>query len=138
MSPREMNCPCLKSNWIEHELMERYKELDESWRQDMANLTIILTIFLDLAYKLNLKQEVPVTHSIWKWLDDADATLQDCFASPDWNTFQNSSNAIEEYSTSVTGFINMCIDDVIPTVTVCTFPNQKPWMYRQHLHRAKG
>jgi hypothetical protein len=35
---------------------------------------------------------------------------------------------IEEYTTSVTGFINKCIDDVIPTVAVCTYPNQKPWI----------
>ena len=42
--------------------------------------------------------------------------------------FQNSSNGIEEYTTSVTGFINMCIDDVAPTVTVRTYPNQKPWI----------
>jgi hypothetical protein len=31
-------------------------------------------------------------------------------------------------STSVTGFINKCIDDVVLTVTVHTFPNQKPWI----------
>jgi hypothetical protein len=39
-----------------------------------------------------------------------------------------SSNGIEEYTTSVTGFINKCIDDVIPTVTVHPYPNQKPWI----------
>ena len=33
------------------------------------------------------------------------------------------SDGIEEYITSVTGFINMGIDDVVPTVTVCTYPN---------------
>ena len=32
----------------------------------------------------------------------------------------------EEYTTSVTGFISKCIDDVVPTVTVRTYPNQKP------------
>ena len=48
--------------------------------------------------------------------------------STDWNMFQDSSNGIEEYSTSVTGFINKCIDDVVPTMTVCTYPNQKPWI----------
>ena len=32
------------------------------------------------------------------------------------------------HTTSVTGFINKCIDDVVPTVTVCTYPNQKPWI----------
>ena len=39
------------------------------------------------AYKQKLKQKVPVTHSIRKWSDDADASLQDCFASTDWNMF---------------------------------------------------
>jgi hypothetical protein len=34
----------------------------------------------------------------------------------------------EEYTTSVTGFIDKCIDDVIPTLTVRTYPNQKPWI----------
>ena len=50
-----------------------------------------------------LNQEVPVTYSIRKWSDDADATLQDCFSSTDWNMYQDSSNGIEEYTTSVTG-----------------------------------
>ena len=43
--------------------------------------------------------------------------LQDCFASTDWNKFWDSSDGIEEYTTSVTGFINKCIDDVVLTVT---------------------
>ena len=42
--------------------------------------------------------------------------------------FRDSSNGIEEYITCVTGFINKCIDDVVSTVTVYTFPNQKPWI----------
>ena len=32
-------------------------------------------------------------------------------------------DGIEEYTTSVTGFINKCIEDVVPTD-----PNQKPWI----------
>jgi hypothetical protein len=42
--------------------------------------------------------------------------------------FQDSSNGIEEYTTSVIGIINKCIDDVFPTVTVHTYSNQKPWI----------
>ena len=56
-----------------------------------------------------------------KWSDEADAKLLDYFASTDWNMF-------EEYTTSVIGFINKCINDIIPTVTVRTYPNQKPWI----------
>ena len=42
--------------------------------------------------------------------------------------FCDSSDGIEEYTTSVIGFINKCIDDIVPKVTVCTCPNQKPWI----------
>jgi hypothetical protein len=42
--------------------------------------------------------------------------------------FWDSSNGIEEFTTSVTGFIKKCIDEVVPTVTVRTYPNQKPWI----------
>ena len=38
------------------------------------------------------------------------------------------SDGIEEYTTSVIGFINKCIDDIVPTVTLRTYPNQKPWI----------
>ena len=86
------------------------------------------SILLIPAYKLKLKQEAPVTWSIKKWSDEADTKLQDCFAIIDWNMFRDSSNGIEEYTTSVTGFINKGIKYVVPTVTVRTYPNQKPWI----------
>ena len=79
------------------------------------------------AYKQKLKQEAPVTRSMKKWSDEADANLQDCFAITDRNMIRDSSNGIDEYTTSIC-FINKCIDDVIPTVTVHTYPNQKPWI----------
>ena len=56
-----------------------------------------------------------MTWSIKKWSDEADANLQECFDSTDWNMFWDSSDGIEEYTTSVTGFINKCIDDIVPT-----------------------
>jgi hypothetical protein len=40
--------------------------------------------------------------------------------------FWDSSDGIEEYTTSVIGIINKCIDEVEFTMTVCTYPNQKP------------
>ena len=77
------------------------------------------SILLIPAYKQKLKQEVPVTLSIMNWSDGSDAKLQDCFASKDWKLVWDSSNGVE-YTTSVSGFINKCINDVVPTVTVHT------------------
>ena len=39
-----------------------------------------------------------------------------------------SDNNIDVYADSVSEFISKCIGDVVPTVTIKTFPNQKPWM----------
>ena len=43
-------------------------------------------------------------------------------------TVWDSSNGIDKYTTSVIGFINKCIDDVVPYVTVRTYPTLKPWI----------
>ena len=56
----------------------------------------------------------------------------------DWNIFCDSSDGIEKYTTSVTGFINKCIEDVVPTVTVCAYPNQKPWITGNICTELKG
>ena len=48
------------------------------------------------------------------------------------------SDGIEEYTTSVTGFTNKCIKDVIPTVTLRTYPNQKPWITANIHTELKG
>ena len=66
--------------------------------------------------------------SIRKWLNEAYKWLQDCFDSTDWDMFQDSPDSIEEFTATVTGFINKCIDCVIPTRTIRTYPNQKPWI----------
>jgi hypothetical protein len=42
--------------------------------------------------------------------------------------FCDSSNGIEEFTVSVTGFINKCINNIVPIVTVRIYPNQKPWI----------
>ena len=64
--------------------------------------------------------------------------LSYCFARTDWNMLQGSSNGIEEYTTPVTGFINKCIEDVVSTVTVLTYPYQKPWITGNIRTELKG
>ena len=55
--------------------------------------------------------------------------------------FRDSSDGIEEYTISVTGFINKSIDDVVnvvAAVTVRTYPNQKPWITSNIRTELKG
>ncbi len=45
---------------------------------------------------------------------------------------------IEEYTSSVTSYISKCVDDVVITKTIKSFPNQRVWMKEARaLSRAK-
>ena len=42
-----------------------------------------------------------------------------------WVTSKNSTDV---YTDSVTGLVRGCIEDVVPSVKIQTYPNQKPWI----------
>ena len=86
-------------------------------------------ILLRAADGPGLKQEAPALRSVQRWSDKSDSTLQDCFDHLDWDMFHiASNNNNDKYADSVSEFISKCIGDVVPTSTIKTFPNQKPWM----------
>ncbi len=47
-----------------------------------------------------------------------------------------SDDDIEAYSDTVTCFIRKCIDDVVPTKTICIYPNQLTAMFDQPCQRG--
>ena len=51
----------------------------------------------------------------------------DCFDHVDWDMFRVAlEKNIDVYTETVTEFIKKCIGDVLPTVTIKIYPNQKP------------
>ncbi|KAK0141960.1 RNA-directed DNA polymerase from mobile element jockey [Merluccius polli] len=92
-----------------------------------------LAVMLTPAYKPRVKQERPVVSEIRKWPQEAITALQDCFESTQWDIFREAAtyeNAIDlqEYTESVIGYINKCIDDVTVVKTIKRRANQKPWL----------
>jgi hypothetical protein len=67
-----------------------------------------------------------VTRSVEKWSSESEILLQDYFASVDWNMFRDSTDNINELTTS--GFIRKYIGGVALRVKVRCFPSQKPWI----------
>jgi hypothetical protein len=120
-----LSCATRGRTTIDH-LYSTHRDMYKAFPRPPFGKTDHNSILLIPAYKQKLSRKYQ--YSIRKWTDDADAKLQDCFASTDSNMFRDSSSGIEEYTTSVTGFINKCIDDIVPTVTLRTYPNQKPWI----------
>jgi hypothetical protein len=72
-----------------------------------------------------LKLGAPVVRTIQHWSDQSESTLQGCFDHEDWDLFRVASeNNIDTYTYTVNGFIRKCIGDVVPTVTIKTYPNK--------------
>ncbi|MCI4377016.1 hypothetical protein PGIGA_G00198560 [Pangasianodon gigas] len=55
-------------------------------------------------------------------------------------TLEDSSVCIQDYAEYVTGYISTCVDNIVPTIQVRKFPNQKPWINSQvrHMLRARS
>ena len=98
------------------------------------------------AYRQRLKQTNLVTKQVKLWTPDTESILQDCFAQTDWDVFkaaatlEDSSVSIQDYAEYVTGYISTCVDNIVPTIQVKRFPNQKPWINSQvrHMLRARS
>ncbi len=91
------------------------------------------SVLLLPAYRQKLKREAPALRTIQCWSDQLDAILQDCFdhVGHIWCTGTCSGQHLmmtEAYSDTETCFIRKCIEDVVPTKTVCIYPNQKTWI----------
>ena len=87
-----------------------------------------------------------MTKQVKLWTPDTESILQDCFAQTDWDVFkaaatlEDSSVSIQDYAEYVTGYISTCVDNIVPTLQVTRFPNQKPWINSQvrHMLRARS
>jgi hypothetical protein len=67
--------------------------------------------------------------TIQQWSDQSESTLPECFDPVDWDMFWVACESnLDEYTETVTEFIRKCIGDDIPTVTIKTYTNQKPWI----------
>ncbi len=88
-----------------------------------------LSIFLTLEYKQRLAQEPPVKREVTRWSSHSEAMLQAALDDVDWDMFRASSSDVSEF-TDVVSFVNTLTEQATETITVRTFPNQKPWVDR--------
>ncbi|KAI4879075.1 hypothetical protein NFI96_030394, partial [Prochilodus magdalenae] len=92
-----------------------------------------ISLLMKPTYRQLLKRVRATVRTVRVWPEEAESVLQDCFQCTDWEMFRSAATTdslvdINEYATSVTGFIRKCVDDVTQTKQIRTLPNQKPWI----------
>ena len=84
------------------------------------------TVLLIPVYKQQLKQSKPAQRTVKVWSPAAIDELQDCFVDTDWDVFR-ADNDLHSYTETVIDYVRFCEETCIPTKTVTSYPNNKPW-----------
>ncbi len=77
-----------------------------------------------------LTQEPPVKREVTRWSSHSEAMLQAALDDVDWDMFRASSSDVSEFTDVAVSFVNTLTEQATETITVKTFPNQKPWVDR--------
>ncbi|KAL0151264.1 hypothetical protein M9458_053455 [Cirrhinus mrigala] len=77
-----------------------------------------------------LVKRLPATSKIVRrWTEEANETLQGCFEVTDWQALcEPHGQDIDGITECITGYINFCVDTIVPVRTVNCYPNNKPWV----------
>ncbi|XP_034446020.1 uncharacterized protein LOC117764401 isoform X1 [Hippoglossus hippoglossus] len=122
---QHISCPTRGANTLDHvytPFRDAYKALPRPPFGKSDHVSVLLLP----SYRQKLKRDRPVTRTIQRWTDQSDSALRDCFSITEWCVFQDDN--INTYTDAVICYISKCIDDVVPRITVRSFPNQKPWI----------
>ncbi len=65
-----------------------------------------------------------------RWSSHSEAMLQAALDDVDWDMFRASSSDVSEFTDVALSFVNTLTEQATETMTVRTFPNQKPWVDR--------
>ncbi len=126
---QHVSCPTRGPNTLDHcysQFKNAYKarSLPAFGKSDHA------AIFLTPEYKQRLAQEPPVKREVTRWSSHSEAMLQAALDDVDWDMFRASSSDVREFTDVAVSFVNTLTKQATETITVRTFPNQKPWVDR--------
>ena len=85
-------------------------------------------VYLAPTYVMKLKASKPTIRTTRSWNDEARDQLSGSLACTDWEVFFNDCNDLNTITSTVTDYINFCVDTLVPVKTCKFYPNNKPWV----------
>ncbi len=126
---QHVSCPTRGPNTLDH-CYSRFKNAYKARSLPAFGKSDHAAIFLTPEYKQRLAQEPPVKREVTRWSSHSEAMLQAVLDDVDWDMFRASSSDISEFTDVAVSFVNTLTEQATETITVRTFPNQKPWVDR--------
>ena len=96
-------------------------------------------VYLVPTHKQQLKCVKPTVKTVKQLSVNSMETLRGCFECTEWGVFKEAATDIHEYTETVSDYITFCEGLCIPTKTITSYPNDKPWFntYIKHKLQAK-
>ena len=64
-----------------------------------------------------------------------------CFDCKDWDVFFDTADSIDSATGVISDYINFCVDSIVPSKCIKSFPNNKPWIskdIREQIHNKNN
>ncbi len=126
---QHVSCPTRGPNTLDH-CYSQFKNAYKACSLPAFGKSDHAAIFLTPEYKQRLAQEPPVKREVTRWSSHSEAMLQAALDDVDWDMFRASSSDVSEFTDVAVSFVNTLTEQATETITVRTFPNQKPWVDR--------
>ena len=82
-------------------------------------------------YRPVLQRVKVQTRVVQVWNEKSTLALQGCFDCTDWFALQDSCGSIDELTDVACSYNSFCVDSVIPSKTIVSYPNNKPWISKE-------
>ncbi len=126
---QHVSCPTRGPNTLDH-FYSQFKNAYKARSLTAFGKSDHAAIFLTPEYKQRLAQEPPVKREVTRWSSHSEAMLQAALDDVNWDMFRASSSDVSEFTDVAVSFVNTLTEQATETITVRTFPNQKPWVDR--------
>lgn len=88
-------------------------------------------VLLSPKYRPLVQRQQPRTMAIKQWSDEAVQELQASLECTDWDVFMDANPELNEFTETVSCYINFCVESIIPIKVVKVYPNNKPWITKR-------
>ncbi len=126
---QHVSCPTRGPNTLDH-CYTQFKNAYKACYLPAFGKSDHVATFLTPEYKQRIVQELPVEREVMRWSSHSEAMLQAALDDVDWDMFRASSSDVSEFTDVALSFVITLTEQATETVTIRTFPNQKPWVDR--------
>ena len=121
-----IKCPTREENTLDHCYTTLKKAYHAIPRAALGHSDHVM-VHLIPAYRQKLKLCKPVVRTSKQCTSEAVEDLKVCLDCTDWDIFRSATNSLDEYTDAVTSYISFCEDSCVPSRSMVSYNNNKPW-----------